>query len=45
MSNIALFSPKGRQMGQVFVAGRKSKKLVPAAVVLRMEAKYTKALP
>jgi hypothetical protein len=27
------------------VAGRKSKKLVPAAVVLRMEAKYTKALP
>jgi len=27
------------------VAGRKSKKLVPAAVVLHMEAKYTKALP
>jgi hypothetical protein len=27
------------------IAGRKSKKLVPSAVVLHMEAKYTKALP
>jgi hypothetical protein len=27
------------------VAGRKSKKLVPAAVVLHLEIKYTKALP
>jgi hypothetical protein len=27
------------------VAGRKSKKLVAAAVVLHLEAKYTKALP
>lgn len=26
-------------------AGRKSKKLVPVAVVLHLEAKYTKALP
>jgi hypothetical protein len=27
------------------VAGRKSKKLIAAALVLRLEAKYTKALP